>query len=295
MQATATRFAASWDLIRDSTTTSLADKVKAFQAYSQAATEANHGVETSEIAVQREMLRMQIIGQATGTSIVTSMGVGKDGVDKLLDSLRNVKPQPGLDGNNYNGNVSSPGDSNGPKYSGKRGEDGNDRPDGPSDRSGSTFLDSFGVERTRNSGAPVGTFTNTVPLDKAKAVANGVDKTKYTAADIPMLEEAHKQARNAAQFISATSAGTAGLVSPEAIRDTQGMLAATTNALDQARRVAAGDKRRADGQKAGPSDNKTLTINIGGRQTAVNLASGGDRDALTGIFRQLEAGAGTAQ
>ncbi|MBC7602276.1 hypothetical protein RCH10_003825 [Variovorax sp. GrIS 2.14] len=185
MQATATRFAASWDLIRNSTTTSLADKVKAFQSYSQAATEANHGVETSEIAVQREMLRMQIIGQATGTSIATSMGVGKDGVDKLLDSLRNVKPQPGLDGNNYNGNVSSPGDSNGPKYSGKRGESGNDRPDGPSDRSGSTFLDSFGVERTRNSGAPVGTFTNTVPLDKAKAVANGVGKTKYTAADIP--------------------------------------------------------------------------------------------------------------
>ncbi len=57
MQATATRFEESWKIIRDSVTTSLDDKIEAFEKYAAAAIAANKGVETSEVSLQREMLR----------------------------------------------------------------------------------------------------------------------------------------------------------------------------------------------------------------------------------------------
>jgi tape measure domain-containing protein len=61
MQATATRFEESWKVIRDSVTTSLDDKIEAFEKYAAAAIAANKGVETSEISLQREMLRTRQI------------------------------------------------------------------------------------------------------------------------------------------------------------------------------------------------------------------------------------------
>lgn len=83
LDATATKFAASWAAIRSSTTTSLADKVKAFEQYAEAATAANKGVETAEIRVQREMLRMQQIAADTGDAYVRHMGRAREAVSSV--------------------------------------------------------------------------------------------------------------------------------------------------------------------------------------------------------------------
>ncbi len=40
---------------------------------------------------------------------------------------------------------------------------------------------------------------------------------------------------------------------------------------------------------------RTVNINLGGRQTRVNVASGADADALTGVLRHLESASRSAQ
>lgn len=73
LDETAANFASAWERIRTSTTTSLADKARAFETYRQAAVAANGGVESSEIRVTAEMLRMQGAATTTGDVIERSM------------------------------------------------------------------------------------------------------------------------------------------------------------------------------------------------------------------------------
>lgn len=87
-----TKFAASWEAIRNSTATGLADKIKAFEAYAEAATAANKGVETAEIRVQREMLRTLQVAQRTGAGIADSMDRARGSVERLGDAMHTIGP-----------------------------------------------------------------------------------------------------------------------------------------------------------------------------------------------------------
>ncbi|WP_454752067.1 tape measure protein [Cupriavidus necator] len=85
LQQTADKMRTSWEQIRNDTTVSLSDKIKAFGQYSAAATAANKGVEDSEIAVQREMLRMEAAASGVGQAIGNAM----DGAGARVDALGN--------------------------------------------------------------------------------------------------------------------------------------------------------------------------------------------------------------
>ena len=86
LQRTADNFKAAWEQIRNSTTTSLADKQKAFEQYAEAAKAANKGVVPSEIEVQREMLKIQQSASETGKSMQDLGDSGVRHMGRIVDS-----------------------------------------------------------------------------------------------------------------------------------------------------------------------------------------------------------------
>ena len=74
LQDTARDFAAAWDRIKDSTEITLAEKIKAFAKFRDAAIAANGGVESSEIALQRQMLETKAGVAGLGEEFQRSMG-----------------------------------------------------------------------------------------------------------------------------------------------------------------------------------------------------------------------------
>lgn len=86
LQRTADNFKAAWEQIRNSTTTSLADKQKAFEQYAEAAKAANKGVVPSEIEVQREMLKIQQSANDTGKSMQDLGDSGVRHMGRIVDS-----------------------------------------------------------------------------------------------------------------------------------------------------------------------------------------------------------------
>lgn len=86
LQRTADNFKAAWEQIRNSTTTSLADKQKAFEQYAEAAKAANKGVVPSEIEVQREMLKIQQSANDTGTAMKDLGDSGVRHMGRIVDS-----------------------------------------------------------------------------------------------------------------------------------------------------------------------------------------------------------------
>ena len=79
----------SYAVIVNSTKISLAEKTAAFEQYSKAAIAANGGVESSEISLQREILRNKQTAEDAGKSIETSMqkaGAAVEAVTKLTQA-----------------------------------------------------------------------------------------------------------------------------------------------------------------------------------------------------------------
>lgn len=91
MQGTADTFRSAWEQIRNSTQVGLQDKIRAFEQYKQAATEANKGIVPSELAVQEEMLRMQRIAQETGNSMRDLGTAGSGGMDRITSSAERAR------------------------------------------------------------------------------------------------------------------------------------------------------------------------------------------------------------
>lgn len=258
MHATADRFAESWKVIRDSVQTSLDDKIEAFEKYAAAATAANKGVETSEISLQREMLRTQQIAErrttTNGAPLQPERGYRHDGPRREIGYR--------LGGRNPDGSYRDNADSLGII--------------GPNQD----------VRSTINQGLDLSKGTNTLPIDKAAEVLlKGA--AAFTAADLDYLKEAKAQAVAARQQLDAMQKLSAGSVSPQAIRDANAMLAATTTALSRATQQQAAADRRAT--------TKTVEIKINGKKTPINVVGEEDSNALVGMLRRLEEAAGTAQ
>lgn len=144
---------------------------------------------------------------------------------------------------------------------------------------------------TNADGSASGTFTNTLPVDKAfDVMQNGIEgKT------LEYIREAFKQAQNAQQFISNMPTGS---VSTTAVAQTDGLLTNLRQALERAEAREAASKTQQSASSTSTSGGRptshTVTINIGGRSQTINTASASDATALVNMIQQLETAAGTS-
>lgn len=256
LQETAQRYEDSWKAIAQSTQVALDDKITAFEKYAAAVTAANKGVESSEISLQREILRTQQI-------------VAQDTQPKSAP----LQPQ----GNNGNGSTSK---GNSDKSLGGRNADGSYRNN--ADSLGIVGPDQD-VHSTINEGLDLTKGTNVLPIDKAMDVLQrGLQS--FGASDLDYLQEALQQAKNAKQTLDAMEKLSAGSVSVRALSDASAMVTATTNALDKAKREDAAAKA------ASTTASTTHTVNItlpNGQSGSINAASASDASALASLLAQL--------
>ena len=87
---TADTMKASYAKIANSVSVSLAEKKIAFEQYSKAAIAANGGVESSEITLQREILKIKSSVETVGDSITQQMGRAGDALDSVSIKAREV-------------------------------------------------------------------------------------------------------------------------------------------------------------------------------------------------------------
>ncbi len=73
----------AWDRIREDGTVALSLKQEAFKRYAEAAIAANNGVVSSEIALQAEMLNVQLRAGDMGRAIVKAGNDGASAMDRL--------------------------------------------------------------------------------------------------------------------------------------------------------------------------------------------------------------------
>jgi len=176
-----------------------------------------------------------------------------------------------------------------PNLPGGRGDGGQGGGSGPIGRGGATagpnsYIGADGLERRNSDGATTGTFGNAVPLDKALAVQQAQGRRAFGAADIPMLQEAVKQAMDAKQFIDATERGSAGSVSVQAIQQTQSLVNATNAALKAAQEKQVQEQAQA----AAVSTSHSLTIQLpNGTAGTFQMASAGDAQGITDFLATL--------
>lgn len=87
LERTANDFKASWDKVSQSAEVSLNEKIKAFARYRDAAIAANGGVESSEIALQRQTLQTQAAAAGLGDAFERAAGRGKKGVEDAINAV----------------------------------------------------------------------------------------------------------------------------------------------------------------------------------------------------------------
>lgn len=153
-------------------------------------------------------------------------------------------------------------------------------------------------------GSAAGSFNNSLPVDQAFAIVDKLNAGTLTANDLDAAKAAFEQAQNAMTWLESINQAS---VSMQARTTAEGTLRATQRALETVRGLAAAEeKAKAQGSgsaaPAGPAAptgpaqprGTTVIINIGGRTTAVNVASQQDANALTGLLRQLETASGAS-
>lgn len=154
---------------------------------------------------------------------------------------------------------------------------------------------SDGLE-TNADGSAKGTFTNTRPIDKAFAAMEAMQKGDTSGFSKEDAQLAVKQAQQSKDWMEAALRLNAGAFSLQAITDTNAMLAASQNVLEQvnARDSGGGKTGATAGAAPGQSGIYTVNVNLGGNKTTVNTASQADANALTAMLRQLESASGRA-
>lgn len=93
LQQTSDKYAAAWAQISTSTTTSLADKAKAFAQFKEAAVAANNGIVPSSVALQEEMLKVQLRGTDAGKALADAMDKAGGRVDDLRTRVTGLGEQ----------------------------------------------------------------------------------------------------------------------------------------------------------------------------------------------------------
>jgi tape measure domain-containing protein len=87
LKATADKLAESYRTISQAVGVSIADKVKAFTAYREAAIAANGGVESSEVALQRSILETKAQAAGLGDAFESSMKRGEAATRKATEAI----------------------------------------------------------------------------------------------------------------------------------------------------------------------------------------------------------------
>jgi len=93
LQATADKMRSSWEQIRNDTTVSLQDKIRAFEQYSAAAKAANGGVQSSELDLQRAILENQAAAAGLGTTFESAMARAGSAIDSARKKVEDLKVQ----------------------------------------------------------------------------------------------------------------------------------------------------------------------------------------------------------
>ncbi len=146
-------------------------------------------------------------------------------------------------------------------------------------------------------GSAAGSFTNVVPIDKAFAIRQKVERGTLGVGDLDDAQLALKQAIAAKQFIDASVQNSPGSVSTAAIQDANAMLQAARTALERVQALVEAAKSADKGTSTAgaatqPGKNVTVNINLGGRTSTINVASDADAKALTSMLRGIESAKG---
>lgn len=88
---TATKLGEAYRRIANDTSVSVADKIKAFQQFAEAATAANGGVETSEVKLQRRILELQAAAKGLGDDLAKAGKQGAESFDRAADAAKKWK------------------------------------------------------------------------------------------------------------------------------------------------------------------------------------------------------------
>ena len=235
----------SYAKISGSIKVSLADKTAAFEQYSKAAIAANGGVESSEITLQREMLRIKTSAETAGDSIVDNMGRAGGAIENVVNKAREAQNE--LD-----------------KIERKR------------------IADNTIVPQTREDKLRGQAATDATGADALEAKRrNGT----LSAADLP-LAQALADAARTNELTRFNNVGAFGIAGNQSITAEQARAATLLDAVQGIVRQQGGTQGQQGTQQASPS--RTININIGGRNTPVNVSSEADAKALASVLRQLE-------
>lgn len=90
LQSVANELGNSWDVIKDRTDIALREKIKAFDKYRDAAIAANGGVESSQLALERQILQTQAEAAGLGDVFQKSMATAGDATDKTRGKVKEL-------------------------------------------------------------------------------------------------------------------------------------------------------------------------------------------------------------
>ncbi len=280
MQVTANTMRAAWEQIRNSATVSIADKQRAFEQFAQAATAANGGVETSEIALARRMLEIQASAAGAGNAIVDAMGRGRAATDSMTAATERLTAaqraaQATSGGSATAGQI---GPSNSIPFQSVTGNTREDR------LKGQNAVDNSLSFRL---------------MDKLKSGTLSQD-------DLPDVRNALAAAKQNKLMDEDVLRSNSGALTFEHIRQIEGQVRAMEAALDKLEGgglnggSTAGEKstppepderaeRKTRSQPA--STTRTIKIELNGSTSSINVASSADAAALESLLSQLQSAA----
>jgi tape measure domain-containing protein len=276
LQATADEMAADWERIRVSTTVSLADKIRAFEQYREAAVAANGGVEASEIRATAEMLKLQAAAQGTGETITGAMGRGAQAVGRVTsaaqeaaDALRKVQAEQAAAAERGRATAGQIGPDNrvtGPSVVGSTREQRLAGQNAVDNTLIFSLIDKLN-SRTLTEADRGSVETAMAAWRQNRAVTDDALQRNAGAFSFDYLRDLDAQGRQLQRMLELLGAGGSGL-------------------------AAKGGRGALGGSNSGSGVRRTVNINIGGKRTAVGVASEDDADNLVAVMRQLESAAG---
>ena len=258
LQQTADLMSKSWAQILNDTTVSLANKVRAFEQYKEAATAANNGIVPSQLRVQEEMLRIQVSARATGDAIGRSMDAAGQRVMALGAQVAQTAGIIDTARSKVGGDY-----ANNPNAAGNVQAFGAPVTTGFEELQRKQALGTLSTSDKEAAASALATLKSWADVEKA---GNGAVSTK-TANSIETLNSMLRQ-------IGELEAGAAKTVK------TTGTSSATTTSTSSESTVG--------------SSSHTVTINLAGQSKTINLSSASDSTALVDLLKQLQTAAGVA-
>lgn len=252
----------AYDTLKNSGTASARELQEAFQRYAQDAIAANKGVADGTLQAEAAQRGLRIECDETGRAIVRAMNDGRSAAADLeRQTYRNVEA--------FNAERKAALDAVNARYS---------RPTGaPAGQTADGF-------KAGADGAASGTFNNLLPVDQAFALAEG------RVTDLQQATIAMQQAENAFRDMEAFTKLSPGASSIEYQNSTRQLYTRARTEFErlQAQDAAARSRAENPGGLRSVGGNRVIELKLGGRTTAVEVASEADSDRLEGFLRGLE-------